>query len=137
MRPRGPSSSSPSSWYVGQVAVQKPQCTHLRRMASASRPSGVSRMKSASSVCTAGYTFGMKTLFWLAVLASIVMAVLVIRHIVRKQAARQRAEEARAAELLAVVAANRPASAPAPAPAAAPVPANELGLQKLLFEAAL
>ena len=82
----------------------------------------------------------MKTLFWLAVLASIVMAVLVIRHIVRKQAARQRAEEARAAELLAVVAANRPAAAPAttPAPSAAPTPspATELGQQKLLFEAA-
>ena len=43
MRPRGPSSSSPSSWYVGHVAVQKPQCTHARRIASASRPSGVSR----------------------------------------------------------------------------------------------
>src|SRR6267378_921104 len=51
MRPRGPSFSSPRSRYVGQVAVQKPQCTHLRRMASASRPSGVSRMKSARAVC--------------------------------------------------------------------------------------
>ena len=50
MRPRGPSSSSPSSRYVGHVAVQKPQCTHARRIASASRPSCVSRMKSASAV---------------------------------------------------------------------------------------
>src|ERR1041384_69010 len=51
MRPRGPSFSSPRSRYVGQVAVQKAQCTHLRKMASASRPSGVSRMKSARAVC--------------------------------------------------------------------------------------
>jgi len=34
MRPRGLSRSSPSSTKVGQVAVQKPQCTHLRRMCS-------------------------------------------------------------------------------------------------------
>ena len=79
----------------------------------------------------------MKTLFWLVVLVSIVMAVLVIRHIVRKQAARQRAEEARAAELLAVVAANRPAAPPATEATPAPAPANGLVQQKLLFEAAL
>ena len=36
---------------MGHVAVQKPQCTHLRRIASASRPSGVSLMKSARLVC--------------------------------------------------------------------------------------
>src|SRR3954466_2396747 len=52
MRPRGPSSSSPSSWYVGQVAVQKPQCTHLRRMASASRPSAVPANSGERWVCT-------------------------------------------------------------------------------------
>src|SRR5881394_1156675 len=51
MRPRGPSSSSPSTWYVGQVAVQKPQCTHLRRMASASSPAGVFLNSGASVVC--------------------------------------------------------------------------------------
>jgi len=33
LRPHGPSGSSPSSWQVGQVAVQKPQCTHLCRIA--------------------------------------------------------------------------------------------------------
>ena len=32
MRPRGPSSSSPSNTYVGQVEMQNPQWTHLRRM---------------------------------------------------------------------------------------------------------
>src|SRR5687767_834853 len=53
MRPRGLSSSSPSSTYVGQVARQKPQCTHLRRMASASRPCGVSRIQSARWVSIA------------------------------------------------------------------------------------
>src|SRR3954465_5428656 len=52
MRPRGPSSSSPSNWYVGQVAVQKPQCTHLRRMASASRPSAVPANSGERWVCT-------------------------------------------------------------------------------------
>jgi hypothetical protein len=33
------------------VAVQKPQCTHLRRMASASMPSGVPANSGASLVC--------------------------------------------------------------------------------------
>src|SRR3954469_14844231 len=51
MRPRGPSSSSPSNRYVGQVAVQNPQCTQARRIALASLPSCVSRIKSASAVC--------------------------------------------------------------------------------------
>src|SRR5690349_24438653 len=53
MRPRGLSRSSPSSWYVGQVAVQKPQCTHERRIASASRPSWVSLYSGARFVCMA------------------------------------------------------------------------------------
>ena len=39
--PRGPSSSLPVTWYVGQVARQKPQCTQLRSSACASRPRGV------------------------------------------------------------------------------------------------
>src|SRR5687768_16529528 len=52
MRPRGLSSSSPSTWYVGQVAVQKPQCTHLRRMASASAPSAVPANSGERWVCT-------------------------------------------------------------------------------------
>ena len=33
---RGPSSSSPINLNVGQVELQKPQCTHLRRMLFAS-----------------------------------------------------------------------------------------------------
>src|SRR3954447_20223648 len=32
MRPRGLSNSSPSRRYVGHVAVQKPQCTQVRRI---------------------------------------------------------------------------------------------------------
>src|SRR5580765_408228 len=56
MRPRGPSFSSPRSRYVGQVAVQKPQCTHFLRMASASMPSGVSLMKSARAVCISEFS---------------------------------------------------------------------------------
>src|SRR3984957_5543726 len=52
MRPRGPSSSSPSSWYVGQVALQKPQCTHLRTMACASSPCGVPSNSGVKCVCT-------------------------------------------------------------------------------------
>jgi hypothetical protein len=55
------------------VAVQKPQCTHLRKMDSASRPSGVSRMKSASWVCTDGYTFCVKIFGWLIVTAAIAL----------------------------------------------------------------
>src|SRR4051812_15524855 len=63
MRPRGPSSSSPSNRYVGQVAVQNPQCTQARRIASASLPSCVSRIKSASAVCivSSGLQAGIET----------------------------------------------------------------------------
>src|SRR5512138_2014092 len=51
MRPRGESSSLPSTWYVGQVARQKPQCTQFLRMRSATSPSGVLRKESAMWVC--------------------------------------------------------------------------------------
>src|SRR5512143_2457983 len=51
MRPRGESSSLPSTRYVGQVARQNPQCTQLRRMRSATSPSGVLRKESARVVC--------------------------------------------------------------------------------------
>src|SRR5919201_754444 len=64
MRPRGPSRSSPRTWYVGQVAVQKPQCTHLRRIESASRPCGVSRMNSARLVCIRYIVATMNRLRW-------------------------------------------------------------------------
>src|SRR5438552_19065342 len=57
MRPRGLSSSSPRRSYVGQVARQKPQCTHLRRIASASIPAGVSRIQSARRVCISGRAY--------------------------------------------------------------------------------
>src|SRR5512143_3535521 len=51
MRPRGESSSLPSTRYDGQVARQKPQCTQFLRMRSATSPSGVLRKESAMWVC--------------------------------------------------------------------------------------
>src|SRR5437763_5687851 len=52
MRPRGLSSSSPSSTYVGQVAVQKPQCTQARRIFSDAAISGSASCSKVKSVCT-------------------------------------------------------------------------------------
>jgi hypothetical protein len=52
MRPRGLSSSSPSSTYVGQVAVQKPQCTHLRKIGSLAATVGLSSWRALKRVCT-------------------------------------------------------------------------------------
>src|SRR4051794_1684181 len=51
MRPRGLSSSSPSSRYVGQVAVQKPQCTHVRRIFSDDAIAGSRSCSGAKLVC--------------------------------------------------------------------------------------
>ena len=51
MRPRGLSSSSPSSTKVGQVAVQKPQCTHLRMMDSEEAMSGSASWAGEKLVC--------------------------------------------------------------------------------------
>jgi len=53
MRPRGLSSSSPSSTKVGQVAVQKPQCTHLRRIFSDSAVSESASCARLKLVCIA------------------------------------------------------------------------------------
>src|SRR5690606_666733 len=53
MRPRGPSSSFPSSRYVGHVALQKPQCTQVRRMRSASAACSRELAKSENWVCMA------------------------------------------------------------------------------------
>src|SRR3954471_10880313 len=51
MRPRGLSSSSPSSTYVGQVAVQKPQWTHERRICSETAMSGSASWARVKLVC--------------------------------------------------------------------------------------
>ena len=92
--------------------MQKPQCTHLRRMASACLPAGVSRMNSASWVCTdpaarSGYTLTMQSMFWLAVLVSAAAAVWVVLRIRAAIERRKRAEEARAADFLAGFAAQK------------------------------
>src|SRR3974390_629420 len=51
MRPRGLSSSSPVSWKVGQVAVQKPQCTQARRIFCDCAMSGSSSKAFGKCVC--------------------------------------------------------------------------------------
>jgi hypothetical protein len=97
-------------------------------------------MKSASSVCTAGYTFGMTTIVWLMLFAIAAAFGWLIRHNIRKWRARQRAEEERFASFMAG-AARAPAptaAAPPSVPAATPSTAtgNGLAQQKLLFDAA-
>src|SRR5579871_5697720 len=51
MRPRGLSSSSPRRTKVGQVAVQKPQWTHLRITASEAAVSGSASRAALKLVC--------------------------------------------------------------------------------------
>src|ERR1700730_4144085 len=51
MRPRGESSSSPSSTKVGQVALQKPQWTQARRIFSASAVAGFLSCSGEKFVC--------------------------------------------------------------------------------------
>src|SRR3954468_3559875 len=119
MRPRGLSRSSPSTWYVGHVAVQKPQCTHLRRIDSASRPSGVSRMKSASSVCIARYTFRMKMALWFVMFVAVGGLAYGLARWRRQWRERQDAEEARLASFIAQVAPAHAAVIAAPAVAVA------------------
>src|SRR5438067_442496 len=131
MRPRGLSRSSPSTWYVGHVAVQKPQCTHLRRIDCASSPSGVWRMKSASSVCMASYTFPVKLLAWLLLIASMASFVYGVARWRKRLQEQERASEARFATLLAQVKPAAPSAAPAAA--SAPAIARE---ERLLLDAA-
>jgi hypothetical protein len=95
-------------------------------------------MKSASSVCIGGYTFRMKMVVWLGLLGVVAgfgyaFWVVMRRHAERKQAAEER--------LATFVAQMRPVApkldvALAPAPEAASASTPELGIQKLLFEAA-
>ena len=101
-------------------------------MDSASRPSGVSRMKSARWVCTGGYTFRVKILTWLLVAAAVGVFGYVIWAWRRRWEEHRRASEER---LAAFIAQARPAAAPVPQ-AAQPAPDASLPLQKLLFEAA-
>src|SRR6516225_7926237 len=51
MRPRGESRSSPPSTYVGQVAVQNPQWTQLRRIFSHSAICGSASCARVKEVC--------------------------------------------------------------------------------------
>src|SRR5215469_6207013 len=57
MRPRGLSSSSPSKTYVGQVAVQNPQCVQVRRTFSLSAVSGSASWSAVKSVRTGSAPF--------------------------------------------------------------------------------
>jgi hypothetical protein len=104
-------------------------------MDSASRPSGVSRMKSASRVCIGGYTFRMKWIMLLLTLAAIGVlgyAVWIWRERLQQ---RERASQERFAAFMKevkpppVVEPRTPLAAPREAPAT-------LAPQKLLFEAA-
>jgi hypothetical protein len=88
-------------------------------------------MKSASCVCIDGYTFRMKVVTWLLVLAAIGVFGYAVWTWRRRWQEQQRASEERFASFLAQA---RPA---APAPEApAPAPDASLPQQRLLLEAA-
>src|SRR5688500_12487762 len=95
-------------------------------MASASRPSGVSRMKSASCVCMRGYTFRMRLMLWLTVIGSIGGIALYFWKARERWKEKQRESEARFAEMMGQL---KPAVAPVPMKVEAPE-------QRLLFDAA-
>src|SRR5690349_20053389 len=100
-------------------------------MASASLPSGVSRMKSASSVCMRRYTFPVKAILWLSVIGSIGGIAFLFWKASQRIAAKRQAAEQRMVEFMVQA---KPAVAPAVAPVvAAP---SEVPTQKLLFDAA-
>jgi Na+-transporting methylmalonyl-CoA/oxaloacetate decarboxylase gamma subunit len=108
----------------------------LRRIASASRPSRVSRMKSASSVCIARYTFRMKGIVWFVLLAILAATVWLIGRARRQWRQRQEASEARLASFIAQTSPLAPAAAP-PAPKVATVAASAVAPQeRLLLDAA-
>src|SRR5260221_5917987 len=100
-------------------------------MLSASRPSGVSRMKSASSVCIARYTFRMRTLAWLLILGVVIAAAYALVRWRRQWAERQKAAEER---FVTFIAQTKPA-VPAPSAPAAPLPQPDPH-ERLLLEAA-
>jgi hypothetical protein len=89
-------------------------------------------MKSASSVCTGGYTFRVKTFGWLIVVATVALLGYALWRWRERWHEHRRASEER---LAAFIAQARPAAAPAPL-ATQPEPDDTLALQELLFEAA-
>jgi hypothetical protein len=99
-------------------------------------------MKSASWVCIAGgYTFRMKIVVWLGLLGVVAGFGYGFWRVIRKHAERKQAAEERLAVFVAQT--MRPAApkldaalAPAPTPKPEAAPAPDLGMQKLLFEAA-
>src|SRR6476469_1543998 len=98
-------------------------------MASASRPSGVSRMNGASSVCIARYTFLMKGLLWVVMIASLAGLAWGVARWRRQWTARQQAAEARMASFVAQAAPSAPTVTSAAPPPVAPQ-------ERLLLEAA-
>jgi|CXWL01.1.fsa_nt_gi hypothetical protein len=85
----------------------------------------------------------MTVYFWLVMLGFAAMIVGTIWYVRRKAGERRLAEEARVAAFMNGLAnapkpapVNAPSAAATVAPAPAPAPANDLALQKLLFEAA-
>jgi hypothetical protein len=110
-------------------------------------------MKSASWVCIGGgYTFRMKIVVWLGLLGIVAGFGYAFWHVMRKHAERKKAAEERLAAFVAqtmrpaapkldAALTPAPGATPAPKPEAAPAPkqgvtAPDLGMQKLLFEAA-
>jgi hypothetical protein len=98
-------------------------------------------MKSASWVCIGGYTFRMKSIVWILALAILAGLGYWIWLATRRYAERKREAEARFSTFMAQSMRSAapkvdatPVAAAAPVPAAAP--AADLGVQKLLFEAA-
>src|SRR4051812_38721241 len=100
-------------------------------MASASRPSGVSRMKSASSVCIARYTFRMRGLLWLVIFAALAGLVWGLARGRRKWIERQQAAAARLASFIAQATPSTPTVTATPV-APPPVAPQE----RLLLDAA-
>jgi hypothetical protein len=96
-------------------------------------------MKSASWVCIGSYTFRMKAIVWILALAIVAGLGYWIWLASRRYAERKLAAEARFTTFIAQTmrpAAPKVDAAPAAAAAPAAVPAADLGVQKLLFEAA-
>src|SRR5260221_7798732 len=91
-------------------------------MLSASRPSGVSRMKSASSVCIARYTFRMRTLAWLLILGVVIAAAYALVRWRRQWPERQKAAEERFVTFIAQTKPALPPPSPPPAPRPPPDP---------------
>src|SRR5260221_2360664 len=100
-------------------------------MLSASRPSGVRRMNSASSVCIVRYTFRMRTFPWLLILGVVIAAAYALVRWRRQWAERQKAGEER---FVTFIAQTKPA-VPAPSAPAAPLPQPDPH-ERLLLEAA-